>query len=202
MNQTTVDTPIPATDQARILLIFVLPTAPRVLGERAFTLQNWSLPERLACRVRIDVATACHAWIMAGHRDDLPVLTIDGACFLDFDGFTREFSRLLRGYTWRGNLDAFDDILGGGFGTPDNGWVLRWLNSGTSRSALGYEATVRRREQLLLTCHPSNRPTIQAEVVEAKRGEGPTLFDEIVGIIREHGPDGDGTGDGIRLELL
>ncbi|WP_410636636.1 barnase inhibitor [Amycolatopsis sp. cmx-4-83] len=116
---------------------------------------------------------------MADRRDDLPVLTIDGARFSDFDGFTREFSRLLGDYRWRGSLDAFNDILGGGFGTPDHGWVLRWLNSGLSRSALGYEATVRRREQLLLTCHPS-----------------------IVGIIREHEPDGDGTGHGIRLELL
>ncbi|MEU3626203.1 barstar family protein [Amycolatopsis coloradensis] len=88
----------------------------------------------------------------------LPVLTIDGARFSDFDGFTREFSRLLRDHTWRENLDAFNDILGGGFGTPDDGWVLRWLNSGLSRSALDYEATLRQREQLLLTCHPSNRP--------------------------------------------
>jgi hypothetical protein len=139
---------------------------------------------------------------VADHRNCRPVLTIDGARFSDFDGFTREFSRLLRDHTWRGNLDAFDDILGGGFGTPDNGWVLRWLNSELSRSALGYEATVRRRQQLLLTCHPSNRSAIQAEIVNAERAEGPTLFDEIVGIICDHGPDGNGTGDSIRLELL
>ncbi len=147
-------------------------------------------------------SAACHARIMADRGDDLPVLTIDGARFSDFDGFTCEFSRLLRDHTWQGNLDAFDDILGGGFGTPDGGWILRWLNSRRSRSALGYQATVRRREQLLLTCHPSNRPTIHAEIVNAERGEGPTLFDEIVGIIRDHGPDEDGTRDGIRLELL
>jgi hypothetical protein len=139
---------------------------------------------------------------MADRRDDLPVLTIDGACFSDFEGFTREFSRLLRDHAWQGNLDAFDDILGGGFGTPDDGWVLRWLNWGRSRSALGYETTARRREQLLLTCHPSNRSAIQAEIVQARRGEGPTLFDEIVVIIRDHGPGEDGTGDGICLELL
>ena len=145
---------------------------------------------------------ACHARIMADRRDDLPVLTIDGACFSDFDGFTREFSRLLRDHTWQGNLDAFDDILGGGFGTPDDGWVLRWLNSEQSRFALGYEATVRWRQQLLLTCHPSNRSAIQAEIVNAERAEGPTLFDEIVEIIRDHGPGGNGTGGSIRLELL
>jgi hypothetical protein len=139
---------------------------------------------------------------MPDRGDDLPVLTIDGARFSDFDGFTGEFSRLLRDYTWQGNLDAFDDMLGGGFGTPDGIWILRWFNSRLSRSALGYEATVRRREQLLLTCHPSNRSTIQAEIVNAKRGEGPTLFDEIVGIIRGHGPGEDRTRDGVRLDLL
>lgn len=139
---------------------------------------------------------------MADRSDELPVLTIDGACFSDFDGFAREFSRLVDGYMWRGSLDAFNDILGGGFGTPDNGWVLRWLNSELSRSALGYEATARRLQQLLGTCHPSNRPAIQAQLLRAKRGEGATLFDEIVEIIRDHGPDSGETEDGIHLELL
>jgi hypothetical protein len=98
---------------------------------------------------------------------NFPVLTIDGACFSDFNGFAREFSRLVDGYMWRGNLDAFNDILGGGSGTPDNGWVLRWLNSELSRSALGYEATARRLQQLLRTCHPSYRPAIQAQLLRA-----------------------------------
>jgi RNAse (barnase) inhibitor barstar len=97
---------------------------------------------------------------------DLPVLVIDGARFADLDGFAREFSRLLRDYTWRGNLDAFNDILRGGFGTPENGWVLRWLNSERSRNALG-----------------------------------PTLFDQLVDIIRDHGPGGAQWRDGVVLEL-
>jgi hypothetical protein len=58
---------------------------------------------------------------MANHSDDLPVLVIDGSAFSGFDGFAREFSRLLDNYTWRGNLDAFNDLLRGGFGTPENG---------------------------------------------------------------------------------
>jgi len=76
---------------------------------------------------------------MTSQSDDLPVLVIDGADFSDFDGFACEFSRLFRNYVWRGNLDAFNDLLRGGFGTPETGWVLRWLNSATSRAALGYE---------------------------------------------------------------
>jgi hypothetical protein len=139
---------------------------------------------------------------MTSQSDDLPVLVIDGANFSDFDGIAREFTRLLCNYTWRGNLDAFNDLLRGGFGTPENGWVLRWLNSESSRAALGYEQTTRRLERLLLTCHPSQRATIQARISRARRGEGPTLFDEIVGIIRIHGPGGRESEDGVLLELI
>jgi RNAse (barnase) inhibitor barstar len=130
------------------------------------------------------------------------VLVIDGADFSDLDGFTREFSRLLVNYTWRGNLDAFNDLLRGGFGTPENGWVLRWLNSELSRSALGYEATIQRLEQVLLTCHPSHRLNSERRIRRARRGQGPTLFDEIVDIIREHGPGGRESEDSIVLELV
>jgi hypothetical protein len=139
---------------------------------------------------------------MTNQSDDLPVLVIDGANFSDFDGFAREFTRLLCNYTWRGNLDAFNDLLRGGFGTPENGWVLRWLNSESSRAALGYEETTRRLERLLLTCHPSQRSNIQARISRARRGEGPTLFDEIVDIIRIHGPGGRESEDGVLLELI
>jgi len=139
---------------------------------------------------------------MTSQGDDLPVLVIDGANFSDFDGFAREFSRLLRDYAWRGNLDAFNDLLRGGFGTPEHGWVLRWVNSESSRAALGYQETTRRLERLLLTCHPSQRSIIQARISSARRGEGPTLFDEIVGIIRDHGPGGSQPDDGVLLELI
>ncbi|WP_432844757.1 barnase inhibitor [Amycolatopsis sp. CA-161197] len=137
---------------------------------------------------------------MTGH-DDLPVLVIDGSRFSDFAGFTREFSGLLDGYRWRGSLDAFNDVLRGGFGTPDGGWVLRWLDSRTSRAALGHEATILRLTELLRTCHPSNRPSIEARIAAARRGAGPTLFDEIVDIIRNHGPGGREAEDRVLLEL-
>jgi hypothetical protein len=59
---------------------------------------------------------------MAINDEDLPVLTIDGGNFSDFDGFAREFSTLLCHHTWQGNSDAFNDILREGFGTPEGGW--------------------------------------------------------------------------------
>lgn len=146
-------------------------------------------------------AATLHTWLVEKDGVDLPVLVVDGANFVDFDGFAREFSKLLCRYTWRGNLDAFNDILRGGFGTPEGGWVLQWQNSESSKTALGYEATIRRLEQILLTCHPSNRSVVRDRIAIARRGEGPTLFDEIVEIIREHGASGEESEDGVVLEL-
>jgi hypothetical protein len=73
---------------------------------------------------------------MTEQIDGLPVLVIDGASFSDFDGFAREFSRLLCNYSWQGNLDAFNDLLRGGFGTPEDGRILRWLIRATLRSVM------------------------------------------------------------------
>ena len=97
---------------------------------------------------------------------------IDGATFDDFAGFAGEFSKLLCHHTWRGNLDACNDILRGGFGTPENGWVLKWLNCDSSRAALGYGATIKWLEDVLLTCHPSNRSHLEDRLLAAQRSEG------------------------------
>lgn len=38
---------------------------------------------------------------------------------------------------WQGNLDALDDMLYGGFGTPEGGFLLVWNHSKRSEAALG-----------------------------------------------------------------
>jgi RNAse (barnase) inhibitor barstar len=54
------------------------------------------------------------------------------------DGFSDEISRVhVPGATWGRNLDAFNDILWGGFGTPEDGFVLVWKNHHLSRDRLG-----------------------------------------------------------------
>lgn len=130
------------------------------------------------------------------------VLVLDGNAFDDFPGFAREFSTLLRDYEWRGSLDAFDDILHGGFGTPDRRWTLRWVNSERSRSVLGYPATVRWLEERLPKVHPANRSRVQAELEQARRGVEQTLFESIVDIIGTHAFIASEREDGITLELL
>lgn len=132
----------------------------------------------------------------------LPVLTIDGADFDDFEGFVSRFSGLLDDFEWHGSLDAFNDILSGGCGTPAGGFELRWLNSERSRAALGWPATIRWLEETIDRCHPSNVPRLTAQLGAAKRGEGATLFDWIVEIIEAHGPGGPEAEDNVVLRLL
>lgn len=116
-------------------------------------------------------------------------LTIDGERFATLDEFYEEVSRkLIPGADWGRNLDAFNDILSGGFGTPDEGFVLVWCCSDLSRERLGYAETIRQLERRLLQCHPSNRGRVTEELARARRSEGPTSFDWLVEIIREQ-PD-------------
>ncbi len=131
-----------------------------------------------------------------------PVLDVDGAGFDTLDGFYDEVERkLIPGAYWGRNLDAFNDILRGGFGTPEGGFVLRWVNSARSRASLGMPETIRFLEAKVRRCHPSNVAAVQADLEAARRGEGETLFDILVDIIRVHGAGGDEADDGVELEL-
>ena len=66
-----------------------------------------------------------------------PVYVLDGSACTTLDTFYDEVSRkLIPGARWGRNLDAFNDILRGGFGTPAGGFTLRWVHSGVSRRTL------------------------------------------------------------------
>ena len=54
--------------------------------------------------------------------------------------FYDEIDRVMHPQTWGHNLDAFNDILRGGFGTPEEGFTLRWKNHSISKARLGYPA--------------------------------------------------------------
>jgi RNAse (barnase) inhibitor barstar len=129
------------------------------------------------------------------------IFEIDGNAFDDLEGFYDEIQRCLLTAPWGRNLDAFNDVLRGGFGTPDEGFVLRWLHSDRSRSALGYPETIRYLEDKVRRCHPANVGFVRAELESAHRREGQTLFDILVEIIRIHGPGGAEAEGGVELEL-
>jgi RNAse (barnase) inhibitor barstar len=117
-----------------------------------------------------------------------PVFEIDGARFTTLEGFYEEVSRILiPGHAWGHNLDAFNDILRGGFGIPVDGFRLVWKNHDVSREALGHIETARQLDMRLQRCHPSNRTRVAADLAAARDGHGATTFDWLVDIIKRHG---------------
>lgn len=112
---------------------------------------------------------------------------VDGSEFRTLTEAAKHFTARLGLLTpWNGNLDALDDILSGGFGTPDEGFILTWRHSETSRQRLGYPATVAWLEDCCKTCHPSNVPNMRVRLADAQKCEGQTLFDILVEIIGGH----------------
>ena len=85
-------------------------------------------------------------------------------------------------------MDAFDDVLRGGFGVHEYDEPIRliWLNSNKSREDLGWKETVKYVKTKLKTCHPSNIESVKKDLACAERHEGKTLFEIIVGIIQRH----------------
>ncbi|MGH7838391.1 MAG: barstar family protein [Candidatus Binataceae bacterium] len=124
------------------------------------------------------------------------VYEISGADFLSLDGFFEEISRKLNpDVEWGRNLDAFNDILRGGFGPPETGFVLRWGDSDFSRERLGYPETARQLRHQLRTCHRLNRQKVLEQLKLAESQSGDTVFDWLVDIILAH------RDDGVELEL-
>lgn len=116
-----------------------------------------------------------------------PTRTIDGSRFETLEQFYEEVSRsLIPGADWGHNLDAFNDVLSGGFGTPEDRFTLVWRNSNISRHELGHLETVRQLQARLQRCHPSSILHVRNQLALAERGQGPTVFDWLVEIIQEH----------------
>jgi hypothetical protein len=75
------------------------------------------------------------------------------------------------------------------------------VNFERSKETLGYPETIRWLECRVQECHPLNVELVKEQLERARRGEGPTLADTIIEIIRIHGPGGDEHEDGVELEL-
>jgi RNAse (barnase) inhibitor barstar len=133
---------------------------------------------------------------------DKQIYEIDGAAFSTLDEFFDEFTRkIIPDAKWGHNLNAFNDILRGGFGTPIAGFVLRWKNSDLSRKRLNYQEAIRQLECQLENCHPTACEYLAAELERAKNETGGTVFDWLVDIIQVHCPGGAESEDGVELEL-
>jgi hypothetical protein len=118
------------------------------------------------------------------------ILTIDGSKFSDFKGFVAEFNVKVFGddKTWSGSLDQLNDMLRGGYGTPDEPFSIRWIHSKKSRVDLDHKAMLDWLEKGRKIVHPSNvdRWEKMIEVAQSNRGE--TIFLILVDVIvrQEH----------------
>ena len=76
---------------------------------------------------------------------------IDGSKITSLDAFFDEVSRvLIPGREWGRNLDAFNDVMRGGFGTPKDGFILTSTRAAYSKEKLGvhFEVIVE-----IIRCH-------------------------------------------------
>ncbi len=121
---------------------------------------------------------------------------IDGNAFKTYNEFTKYFSKIvLKNHQWNGNLNAFNDILYGGFGTPENGFKIRWINANVSRLNLGRQETINWYEEALKNSHQDYKKELRNKInllntKKNKTGES-TLFDFIVNILQHIDNDED-----------
>jgi RNAse (barnase) inhibitor barstar len=130
----------------------------------------------------------------------MTIYEINGERFFSLEEFYEEIDRAMNLQPWGHNLDAFNDILRGGFGTPEEGFIIHWRNHNISRQRLGYRETVRQLQLRLERCHPANRDTVSRHLKDAEEGRDQTVFDWLVEIIHRHGSGGKEQKD--RVELI
>lgn len=93
---------------------------------------------------------------------------LDGNNFSDMEGFYREIDKLLtKNLQWKTghNLDAFNDLLRGGFGVHEYNEpiTIRWINYAKSKKDLGDKMALILLE-IMLDCNNSNHD-VKVELV-------------------------------------
>jgi len=117
----------------------------------------------------------------------MQTITINGNNFDDLNTFFDEVQRkLCPDFKEFGrNLDAFNDVLQGGFGLFEYGEPIKliWNNSDKSKKDLGYEAEADWLKQIRVRAHSSNHNSIDERIDRAQNKKGPTMFEQILEII-------------------
>ena len=120
----------------------------------------------------------------------IKTFTIDSDCFSNLAEFHDEVQRVLTDDFKRygKNLDAFNDILRGGFNRFEYGENIKliWKNSSKSKRDLDFPETVKYHKDNLTRVHPSNIDSAKKLLEEAEKSQGPTLFDIIIEIIQRN----------------
>ena len=96
-------------------------------------------------------------------------------------------------------MDAFNDLLRGGYGVHEPGEELhiKWIHFAKSRQDLGYNATTNYYREMLKKCHPTARDKVKKKLQDSINGKGKTILDEIIDSIL----DTNNTGHWCKLEI-
>ncbi|WP_282628388.1 barstar family protein [Empedobacter sedimenti] len=118
------------------------------------------------------------------------VIVINGNNFSDLTGFYNEIERVLtKDLDWKigRNLDAFEDILLGGYGVFETGEPIQliWENSTKSKADLGFEATKKFYEEKIsaIETDAESLSYFEKELDKLLHHNGKSLFDTILEII-------------------
>lgn len=118
-------------------------------------------------------------------------IEIEGNAINDITSFYEEINRVFMvGESWRigHSLDAFNDLLYGGYGALQGAQSveLLWHNMDHSQKALGYQTTRLYYLDKLSPGSPYNKKLFKEKLDALEAGTGETYFDSIMAIIAEH----------------
>ncbi|GAB3793809.1 hypothetical protein GCM10028819_06060 [Spirosoma humi] len=118
-------------------------------------------------------------------------IQIDGSAINDIASFYEEVNRVfMAAESWQigPSLDAFNDLLFGGYGTLQGAQSVElvWHHMDHSRQALGYETTRTYYLDKLKPGSPYNKKLFEEKLEALESGRGETYFDTVLSIIAEH----------------
>ena len=118
-------------------------------------------------------------------------IVIEGSQIHDIASFYEEINRVfMQNEDWKlgESLDAFSDLLYGGFGEIKGKEPLQfiWKDIDNSKGSLGVEATKAFYEEKLANPSTYNVSWAKEKLEALENGKGQTYFDIIMEIIREH----------------
>lgn len=118
-------------------------------------------------------------------------LEIEGNSIKDIASFYAEINRVFMvGESWMigHSLDAFDDLLFGGYGALQGAQSVElvWHHMDHSRKALGYQVTRDYYLDKLKPGSPYNKKLFAEKLAALESGTGETYFDRVMAIIAEH----------------
>lgn len=122
---------------------------------------------------------------------DKQIIIIDGDNFADLESFYEEIDRVLtKNLDWQTghNLDAFNDLLRGGFGVYEYEEPIKliWRGISKSKKYLGFEATEKWYNQKIAENKTENQHYFRDKLKELTENNGQTLLDIILEIILKH----------------